>query len=91
MTELKSSLQLLLRAADVIRAAIDTYTTAVTGPETLVGEPRSWGSSRRILAVISHRDEFDRHEEGRYVFIWRTACPVTRELVPFSSNYPALH
>ncbi len=70
MADLDNGLKMLLRASDDVKATLEVLVIP-TASDTQIDTPvnhRQYVSNfrtRRIIAVISHRDELDHHEEGR--------------------------
>lgn len=67
MADLLSSLGLLLRAPDEIKVTLLTSLVPYPNSAASIDSSPTLDQDSRILAVISHRDELDRHEEGRLV------------------------
>ncbi len=70
MADLDNGLKMLLRASDDVKATLEVVVIP-TASDTQIDTPVNYRQyvsnfrTRRIIAVISLRDELDHHEEGR--------------------------
>ncbi|KAF9029575.1 hypothetical protein BDZ89DRAFT_717233 [Hymenopellis radicata] len=70
MADLDNGLKMLLRASDDVKATLEVLVIP-TASDTQIDTPVHYRQptvsnfrTRRIVAVISHKDELDHHEEG---------------------------
>jgi hypothetical protein len=66
---LENEVRYFLRTSEDVKVTLDTLIVRRRGEED-----RSWRSpdsdnkNRRVLAIVTHQNEFGEEEEGRYVF-----------------------
>ena len=90
-----SLVQNLLRSPDEVKAVLEATLVnnldSSSSPSSTATPSTKDTQNKRVLAVVSHRDDWDLSEEGRSVWLHASGCPSDTDVRPHFYSYVLPH